>query len=571
MTVSAGKVIVILGFLLGFSAVAAAQELTRRAPISTGMPLDVVNRYGRVAVVTDVSLTAVIQVNASSSISVAESELSITTSRNAVAVAVAPADAKKRIDIRVTIPEGLAVRVATIDGAVDLLGSFSRLDVSTDTGTIAADLATDNITYNLQWTRSRPRYMSDLALNDVKERSAGRFEIKGQTSEASGKKKKKDSSGGAPTDKADAGVTLNATTERGIILLNVPPDQVASDLRDRPLTNAAKAIVRSGDSLLMDAIRKAAPKYYGDYARSLPPIKMEPRFSSSGRSINVPAAAELTALVRATDLKNRAVAGLSKADFEVTESGTLCEVLAVEPSEAPVNLVLLLDVSGSVENYTTFIRKAAREFISTMDNRDRIAIVIFNDDVKVLAAFTTDKGRLSESLDSFDAGGGTAYYDALAYVIADTLRSLKGGRSAIVILSDGDDNRSFLSFRSLLGSIQESGSLIYPLYVPSGLIAASQAGATIDPLRARYLGLSAKSDGEGRQLAQISGGVYYSISRLSEIQAAYEDIVSQLRTAYNVMFRCPSANSGSKASPRLKAKVKRENIFATITSVAESK
>src|SRR5204863_930714 len=71
-------------------------------------------------------------------------------------------------------------------------------------------------------------------------------------------------------------IDLNFTTARGIILLNVPPSEVLSDLRERPLTEAAKAIVRSGDSLLMEAIRRASPKYFGDYARTLPPLKREP-------------------------------------------------------------------------------------------------------------------------------------------------------------------------------------------------------------------------------------------------------------------------------------------------------
>src|SRR4029078_5592513 len=59
-------------------------------------------------------------------------------------------------------------------------------------------------------------------------------------------------------------VQLKLTTARGIVVFNVPPNEVASDLRERPLTNAAKAIIRSGDSFLMDAIRRTSPKYFGD-------------------------------------------------------------------------------------------------------------------------------------------------------------------------------------------------------------------------------------------------------------------------------------------------------------------
>jgi hypothetical protein len=166
--------------------------------------------------------------------------------------------------------------------------------------------------------------------------------------------------------------------------------------------------------------------------------------------------------------------------------------------------------------------------------------------------------------------GATAYYDALAYTLADTLRPVRTERTAIVVLTDGDDNRSFLAFDSLIGAIEESGSLIYPLYVPSSLIAASAASGfrDIDPLRNRHLTLTSKAQGEGERLAEISGGVYYPISQLSQIQAAYEDIVAQLRTAYDVTFRSETVeNTGTRASPRLRIRVKRENAFTQIGPV----
>ena len=270
-------------------------------------------------------------------------------------------------------------------------------------------------------------------------------------------------------------------------------------------------------------------------------------------------------------MNNRAVSDLKKEEFQVLERGTEREILAVEPTTAPFNLVLLLDVSGSVENYVDFIRKAARAFVETADRSDKIAIIIFNEDVKQISTFTTDKGKLSESLDTFDAGGGTAYYDSLAYTLADTLRPLRGERTAIVVLTDGDDNHSFLPFDALLGSLQESGALVYPLYVPSALVAASNAdlNAKIDPLRAKYMGLTTKAEGEGEKLAQISGGVYYPITQLNQIQKAYDDIVLQLRTAYSVTFKSDLIDTPDKttASPRLKVRVKRENAFVKLGSV----
>jgi hypothetical protein len=121
--------------------------------------------------------------------------------------------------------------------------------------------------------------------------------------------------------------------------------------------------------------------------------------------------------------------------------------------------------------------------------------------------------------------------------------------------------------------------LIYPLYVPTSLAAigaTEDLNAAVDPLRQRYLNVSltSKADGEGAQLAKISGGVYYPITQLSQIQKAYEDIVLQLRTAYDVTFRsklveAPSTTGvgNNRPSPRLKIRVKRPDTYVQIDRV----
>lgn len=568
MTFSLRKPLILLGFLLATIPTTSGQELRRELSVGPNSTINVVNRSGRVSVKTAESGFFLF---ASSSKGVSDGEIKV----SAGSVTVVSNDSRKRIDVTLIVPARSVLRVETGEGAIEANGNLAIIQAKTDTGTIMVDVPTVDLKYRLEWTESRPRFLADFELERVKEQSAGRFQIKGQYREEVKVARPKPIVGNGeepaktPEPPKIEPVLLELTTARGIVLINVPPGEVNSDLRERPLTNAAKAIVRSGDSLLMEAIRRASPKYFGDYTRTLPPIRTEPSFSRRGPRSGGPNAELKTALVRVTDLKNRAIDGLTASDFEVTESGEVREIVSIERSEAPFNLVLLLDVSGSVENYVNFIRKAARNFVDTVGPQDKVAIVIFNEDVKQLSTFTTDKGKLSESLDTFDAGGGTAYYDALAYTIADTLRPLKGERTAIVVLTDGDDNRSFLAFDSLAGSIQESGALIYPLYVPSGLIAlaAQNINADIDPLRKKYMSLTAKSEGEGDKLAKLSGGVYYPITQIGQIQRAYEDIVLQMRAAYNVTFRSTPAPSGDGASPKLKIRVKKENAFTAVTAI----
>lgn len=574
MQFSIQKIIVLTAVLATASLAVSSQTVTRELKLGAGAAVTVVNHFGRVTVeaeplAADQTVGGKLTASSAGGALVAESDLKIIASSGRLSVEVAPKDPRKRIDLHFILPERSTIKIETLAGAVEVTGNLAVIDANTDTGTVAVDVPLDDLAYRFFWTESHPRYLADLELSPIKEKTAGRFEIKGRLS-AEGKNQK--AKGKTGDGEISQSVVLDFTTARGIILLNVPPGEVMSDLRERPLTEAAKAIVRSGDSLLMEAIRRASPRYFGDYARTLPPVKREPVLLAKAMQADGPVAERKTALVRVTDLKNRAIAGLDAKDFVVTENGAEREITSVTRSTAPFNLVLLLDVSGSVENYVDFIRKTARNFVGTVDGRDRVSIIIFNDDVKVLSKFTTDKGKLSASLDTFDAGGGTAYYDALAYTLSDTLRPLKGERTAIVILTDGDDNRSFLAFDSLLGSVQESGALIYPLYVPSALIAmaAQNENADIDPLRKKYMSLTAKSEGEGDKLASVSGGVYYPITQISQIRKAYEDIVLQLRTAYSVTFRSETQNAGAGVSPRLKVKVKKDNAFATVNSVADA-
>jgi VWFA-related protein len=573
----------------------AAGQVKRELSLAKDGTLEIVNRYGKV----EVKAARVADGEAFKSELAAIGRLPISSDDISFAnerIEVRPANRNNRIDLSITIPERASVKVTTTDGEVRVIGNLNSISVTTATGTIAADIPTGDVRYALNWRESRPRFWSDFELEKVKEGSGGRFSIKGKykseppasrdrpsepPASAGGQSAVPESTEGNGTtataepkskDQKPNSISLDLTTDRGIILINVPPNEVMGDLRERPLTDAAKGIIRSGDTILMDAIRRSSPKYFGDYTRSLPPYRREPGLTLAKGSTDVKVSNIKTASVRVTDMQNRAIPGLTAEDFEAAESGDPRAVLSARPTTAPVNLVLLIDVSGSIENYVTFIRKSARAFITTADPNDKISIILFNDDVKELTGFSTDRRKLSESLDTFDAGGATAYYDALGFTITDVLRPFRGERTAIVVLSDGDDNRSFLPFDSLMGSIEESGALIYPLYVPTSLIAAasSDPATAVDPLRSRYLSndLTSKADAEGKRLAEVSGGVYYPITQLSQIQTAYDDIVVQLRTSYDVTFRSEISTGDGKPSPRLKIKTKRPDTFVQIRSVS---
>ena len=585
---------------------ANAQSYEREFSVGSKPSLTIKNRNGRVSVVTSNDQKDKALVQATSPVAPVEpSDISISGGE----IVVRERRAGDRIDLIVRVPSRTRVKIESENGMVDVIGDLAMAEVLTDTGTIHADVPLDDVKFKFLWQASRPRFLSDVELPRVKEGRAGSFSISGTlgpNARKSKDKKKKDAEktesatadGSADSNdansstidgatdkdeksKADADkskpdkdklVQLNLTTQRGVILLNVDPAMAPNDLRERPLTEAAKGIVRSGNVPLIDAIRKVSPRLFGDYAHTLPPpdrgpslVNMQPP-GQLGTAV-APQLIKVNASV--TDGNGRAISNMRLSDFAVYEDGTERKVVDVTPATEPFNLILLLDVSGSVEERIDFIRKAARDFLRTVSRQDRIAITGFRDDIQIISDFTTDRALLSKKLDDIDAGGATALYDALGYSLVDTLKPLRGERTAIVILSDGDDNKSFVPFPSILEATIESGALIYPLYVPSGLIPEASVPKpmiTVDPMRTKYLTITTRAAEEGQKLADFSGGVFYSIKRLEDLQRAYDDVVAQLRTAYTITY---SSEAGA-THRRLRVRANREGAYVRLSPAVSS-
>jgi Ca-activated chloride channel family protein len=545
--------------LCGAAATVTAQSLERDLSATEKATVSIRNRNGRVVVTASDEQKGVSLKAESAGEAVAESDVVSSVKGNLVEIVVRARREQDRIDLTVRVPSRSHVKVLSEAGAIDVIGNLALAEVETNTGTIHTDVPTDAVRLNMLWLASRPRYFSDVELPKVKEKAGGLFEISGTI--------------GNKAAKRDDRVELYFKTERGVVIFNVNPNMVPSDLRERPLTEAVRAIVRSGDSGLIDAVRKVSPRYFGDYAKTLPPLKETPSLVARRPPglVATSAGGQLMRLnVNVTDRNGRSLAGLKSSDFAVFENGQERQVTDVETASAPFNLVLLLDVSGSVEEHINFIRKAARNFINTVSPRDRVAIISFRDDIQVISDFTTDHQLLSERLKDIDAGGATALYDALGYTLVEQLKPLRGERTAVVILSDGDDNKSFVPFDAILDAVIESGALIYPLYVPSELVRESSVPTpekTIDPLRTRYLTLTTRAEEEGRKLASASGGVYYPITQLDELQRAYDDIVAQLRLSYRITY---ASNNATARDRRIRVRVNRDGASVRVSPAVEA-
>ena len=392
------RLLVVMGLFAAACFPLFAQSYQRELDTSGKVSLSIKSRNGRVSVVAADEQKKVTIEATSAGRAVDSTDVQAAQKGESVAINVRDRGEQDRIDLVVHIPSRSRVKVESEAGAVDVVGNLGFADVKTNTGTIHADVPLDALKFDWQWEASRPRYLSDVELPKVKEKRGGVFTISGKLGEQKAKKEER--------------VELAFQTQRGVMLLNVDPSMVPSDLRERPLTEAARGIVRSGDSQLIDAIRKVSPKMFGDYARTLPPFEKEPtlvrRQPPVGQLVSVvtPLLMRLNASV--TDRNGRAIGGMKEPDFTIYENGLERQVTSVIPAHEPFNLVLLLDVSGSVEERIEFIRKAARAFLSTASAQDRIAIISFRDDIQVISDFSTDRRLLSKKLDEIDAGGATA-------------------------------------------------------------------------------------------------------------------------------------------------------------------
>ncbi len=165
---------------------------------------------------------------------------------------------------------------------------------------------------------------------------------------------------------------------------------------------------------------------------------------------------------------NRSLPNLQKEDFRIYEDGVQQQVAQFLPSEAPFNLLLLLDVSGSTASYLKLMKQAAIDFTHEIKENDRVAIATFNNSVELVQNFTNDRTAAERAINRIRSGGGTAFYDALMTCLNRYMHGIEG-RSAIVVFTDGVDNQlegrggSMTRYDQLYRRVQEADTIIYTI------------------------------------------------------------------------------------------------------------
>ena len=184
--------------------------------------------------------------------------------------------------------------------------------------------------------------------------------------------------------------------------------------------------------------------------------------------------------VSVVDPERRFVSDLGVADFGVYEEGERQEVETFVSITAPLDLMVLLDTSSSMAPSLRLVEQAAMNLIHALKQQDRAAVVLFNDSAQLKEPLTSDTRRLESAIRAASARGTTALYEALYLAQHELARARPAGgalrRQAVVILTDGDDTRSRLSFADVLEQARRSPVTIFTITPSPGPDAPSRAG-----------------------------------------------------------------------------------------------
>ncbi|HSE37245.1 MAG TPA: VWA domain-containing protein [Blastocatellia bacterium] len=275
--------------------------------------------------------------------------------------------------------------------------------------------------------------------------------------------------------------------------------------------------------------------------------------------------------VKATDRNGRSLSTLKKEDFLIQEDGVEQQIFYFEPVSAPINVVLLLDLSGSTRDNREVMIKTAKNFIDSLGAHDRIAIAAFTRKFILASDFTADKKELKKSVEKMKKiSGGTAFYDGM-WTTLDLLRRVKDSRKAIVVLTDGVDEslldsdyeRSDHSFEELLARLSEEDATIYPIYFnreEAELTRELKDPSTTERRRERIerrLKPNLTAHRQIEQLAEESAGSVFVVAGENELDGIYQRVAAELRLIYSLAY-APTNTSHDGKFRKINVAVKQE-------------
>jgi len=229
--------------------------------------------------------------------------------------------------------------------------------------------------------------------------------------------------------------------------------------------------------------------------------------------------------------KGKPVTGLSRKDFELFDSGRLRDIADFRSEASAVSVAVLLDTSGSMHISGKW--NAARDAVTRLADelergRDHIALFAFDSELHVLQPFTTSPSDIVAALSRVQPWGSTAMFDAVSET-GKRLAEEGGMRRAIVVVTDGLDNRSHLDATDVSAAASAIDVPVYSFVVTTALDHLNDAVASES-------GTLTRSRGTLDDLSRWTGGASFVSDTPMATAMAVRQIVTELRHQYVMTF-----------------------------------
>jgi Ca-activated chloride channel family protein len=231
--------------------------------------------------------------------------------------------------------------------------------------------------------------------------------------------------------------------------------------------------------------------------------------------------------VTVTDSTGRYVTDLEQEHFNVFEDGARQELTFFNKTNLPIALSLLIDSSASMEQRMEHAQEAAIGFAKKIRAQDMAQVVDFDSRVEIKLGFTNKLDELESAIRSTAAGGSTALHNAV-YISLKELAKVKAKnpdevrRQAIVVLSDGEDTSSLVSFEEVLELAKRSETAIYTI--------------GLQPRETSALRGFREAEFVLRQLAQETGGRSFFAQKVEDLKDVYGQIADELSSQYSMGY-----------------------------------
>lgn len=227
--------------------------------------------------------------------------------------------------------------------------------------------------------------------------------------------------------------------------------------------------------------------------------------------------------VTVTDARSRFVTELLQKDFAVYEDGISQEISIFSREDLPIRMVLMMDTSASMDEKMGFAQEAAANFVETMKEDDLTEVMEFGSKPNVLQAFTGDTDRLTRAIRMTQAGGTTSLYNALYIALKNLNRRREDvRRQAIVVLSDGEDTSSLVSFDQVMELTKDTDVVIYTISLRKPNVRRGRAFSEAEHVL--------------KKLAEETGGQWFFPNEIQELDSVYERISTELKSQYNLGY-----------------------------------